>query len=190
MGRLFSLLHMENRFQKLTNLSYFTAIFDLDKAMKFHTIDDVISSTDRYKLFVLLCKDRSVVEEIKYLANSKIKSVNIGYGIAEFVAYRTNAKYLNIDVQDHLKKLLDGGKTKLNNNVNDVVAIYNIGILLEPAIELNPAILFKEYSKSTALILIWENEIDSDNILSWETQKVEYNLDFKDAPLKILSYAV
>jgi hypothetical protein len=63
-------------------------------------------------------------------------------------------------VYDFCKNLLEQNKVKINGYGNDVVAIYNVGILMEPILELNPVTLFKAFSKSTALIIIWENQYD------------------------------
>ena len=61
---------------------------------------------------------------------------------------------------------------------------------MEPILELNLVTLFKEFSKSTALIIIWENQYDIPDRLNWTTQKNNYALDFSDSPLKKLQDAI
>jgi len=73
---------------------------------------------------------------------------------------------------------------------NDVVAICNLGILMEPALELNAVQLFKEFSKSAALIIIWDNQSEIPDRLDWLTQKQNFFLDFSDIQLKKLQYAI
>ena len=85
---------------------------------------------------------------------------------------------------------MDKHKVKINNNGNEVVAIQNLGILLEPALELNASQLLKEFSKTAALIIIWENQSDIPNRLHWSTQQNNIFLDFADTPLKKLQYAI
>jgi len=110
--------------------------------------------------------------------------------LAEYIDRLDDYSYLNIDVYDYCKKLLNDFKEKINSVGNDVVAIYNIGLLMEPILELNPVTLFKEFSKSTALIIIWENQYDIPDRLNWTTQKNNYALDFSDSPLKKLQDAI
>jgi hypothetical protein len=114
----------------------------------------------------------------------------MGKELAEFIDGLDDYTYLNIDVYDFCKNLLEKNKVKINGYGNDVVAIYNVGILMEPILELNPVTLFKAFSKSTALIIIWENQYDIPDRLNWATQKNNYYLDFSDSPLKKLQDAI
>jgi hypothetical protein len=70
------------------------------------------------------------------------------------------------------------------SNVKSLV-VYNLGILLEPVLGLKPEQILKDISKTTVLILLWEDNID-ENILYWTSQKDSYNLDFSDIDLKII----
>ncbi len=72
----------------------------------------------------------------------------------------------------------------------DVIAIYNLGILMEPALELNAVQLFKEFSKSTSLIILWDNQSEIPDRLEWTTQKHYFFLDFSESQLKKLQYAI
>ena len=69
--------------------------------------------------------------------------------MANYIDELNDFRYLNIDVCDFFRKLLDKHKSKINGMGNDVIAIYNLGIFLEPRIELNAVQLLKEFSKST-----------------------------------------
>ena len=71
-----------------------------------------------------------------------------------------------------------------------MIAIYNLGILMEPNLELNAAQLFKEFSKSTSLILLWDNKFDTPDRLEWSTQKNNFFLDFSESQLKKLEYVL
>jgi hypothetical protein len=50
--------------------------------------------------------------------------------------------------------------------------------------------LFKEFSKSTSLIIIWDNQSENPDRLDWQTQKQNFFLDFSDIQLKKLQYAI
>jgi hypothetical protein len=145
-------------------------------------------SSDRYKIFYLSFENQNLNDLVSNLESENIKSINIGKELASFIDNIEDFRYLNIDVYDYLKKLLDKHLSKTNKN--DVIAIYNLGILLEPALELNALKLFKEFSKSTALIILWENQTNITNRLEWATQKTTFFLDFSETQLKTIEYAI
>jgi hypothetical protein len=155
-----------------------------------YNIQDIINSTDRYKLYNLISTEDKLLQKIHSLQFNGIQTINIGKELASFIYGLEDYSYLNIDVFDFIKKTLDKNKSKINNNGNDVVAIYNFGILLEPSLELNAVQLLKEFSKTSALIIIWENQIETPNYLHWPTQQNNFFLDFTETPLKTLQYAI
>ena len=158
--------------------------------MSSYSINDISRSADRHKLYILLCNPDELSERISFIQTNNISAVNIGKELSMFIGELGDYSYLNMDVFDFTMKLLEERKAKINDIGNDVVAIYNLGILLEPAIELKAAQLIKEFSKSTALIIIWENQIDYPDVLNWTTQKNNYSLDFTDTQIKKLQYAI
>ncbi len=158
--------------------------------MSTYSIKDMIQSTDRHKLYTLMCSQDDIEDCISWLHLQNIHAINIGKELATFIEGLDDFSYLNIDVFDYAKKLLDKHKAKINNTGNDVVAVFNLGILLEPALKLNAAQLLKEFSKITALIIIWENQFDTPDRLHWSTQKNNVFIDFTETPLKKLQYAI
>lgn len=158
--------------------------------MSTYSIQDIIQSTDRYKLYTLMCSQDGLEDSISWLHTKKIHTINVGKELAAFIGGLDDFSYLNIDVFDYIKKLLYKHKAKINNTGNEVVAIYNLGILLEPALELNATQLLKEFSKTAALIIIWENQSDIPDRLHWSTQQNNIFLDFTETPLKKLQYAI
>lgn len=158
--------------------------------MSTYSIQDLIQATDRYKLYILMCSHDGLVDCISWLHAKKIHTINVGKELAAFIDDHEDDRYLNIDVFDYAKKLLDKHKAKINNSGNDVIAVYNLGILLEPALELNAAQFLKEFSKTAALIMIWENQSDIPDRLNWSTQQNNIFLDFTETPLKKLQYAI
>jgi len=155
-----------------------------------YSIDDIIRSSDRYKLFTLMCLQSELAQGISYLKSQLINVINIGKGLAEFVDGIEDYSYLNIEVYEHLIALLNRHKTKINSTGNEILAIYNIGILLEPRLELNATQLLKDFSKTTALIIIWEFQSPIPDRLHWSTQQNNVFLDFTDTQLKKLQYAL
>lgn len=158
--------------------------------MSTYSINDISHSVDRHKLYILFCGPDELSKSISFIQNQNINAINMGKELASFIDELEDYKYLNIDVYDFTKKLLDNSKAKLDGSGNDIVAIYNLGILFELALELNAKQLLKEFSKSAALIIIWENQTEQTDILNWPTQKNNYYLDFSDMQLKKLHYAI
>ena len=158
--------------------------------MSTHSIEDISSTSDRFKLYTLVYNANELQDKIAYLKSQNINIINIGKELATYIDGLYDFSYLNIDVYDYTKKLLDKHKSKINSKGNDVIAIYNLGILMEPALELNAVQLFKEFSKSTSLIILWDNQSDIPDRLEWLTQKHNFLLDFSESQLKKLQYAI
>jgi len=159
--------------------------------MSTYSIKDISTTADRFKLYTLMCNANELADKIAFVKSQNINVINIGKELANYIDGLEDFRYLNIDVYDYTKKLLDKNKTKINGGAgNDVVAICNLGILMEPALELNAVQLFKEFSKSAALIIIWDNQSEIPDRLDWLTQKQNFFLDFSDIQLKKLQYAI
>lgn len=158
--------------------------------MSTYSINDIKTSNDRYKLFTLMCTPQNVDECIAFVQSQNIGVLNVGKELSKYIDSLEDYSYLNIDVYEYTKKLLEETKTRIEGSANEVVAIHNLGILLEPILKLNASQLLKEFSKSAALIIIWENQSELPNVLSWPSQNQNYSLDFSDTQLKRLHYAV
>lgn len=158
--------------------------------MTTYTLKDISESTDRHRLFLLRCNAEKMNDAITFIKSQSIPTINIGLEVAAFIDKKGDYKYLNIDVYDFVQHILDIQRQKEDGTLSNAIAIHNLGILLEPALGLNAAGLFKEFSKSTALIIIWENQIDEPDRLIWSTQADRYFFDFADTPLKKLQYEV
>lgn len=157
--------------------------------MKIDT-DKFSKSFDRYNIFCFQIANQNTTDLSIYLEAEGVISINIGKELAIYIDSLEDFSYLNIDVYDYTKKLLDKHKSKINSTGNDVIAIYNLGILMEPALELNAKQLFKEFSKSTSLIILWDNSSENPHRLEWPTQKNNFFLDFLESQLKKIEYAI
>jgi hypothetical protein len=158
--------------------------------MSDYSLKDIIQSANRYKLYILMCKPEELSECINSVLTQKINVINIGKELATFIDGLEDFRYLNIDVYDYTKKLLNNQKSKINGVGNDVIAIYNLGILMEPNLEINAEHLLKEFSKSTSLIILWENRSDIPERLNWSTQKNNIFFDFSETQIKKMQYAI
>jgi hypothetical protein len=158
--------------------------------MSTYPVKDVSTNTDRHKLYTLMCNSEELFDKFDFIKSQNIKSINIGKELSNYIQNLEDFRYLNIEVYDYIKKLIDKEKSKINGIGNYVVAIFNLGILMEPIFELNVVQLLKEFSKSTSIIIIWDNHSDSHDRLEWPTQKQNFGLDFSDIQLKKLQYAI
>ena len=154
------------------------------------TLRDISSSVDRYKIYTLQCNPGELEEIITFIRSENITVINIGKELALFLDQLDDYAYLSIEVQDFLNKILDKNKGKIISCGNDIVAIYNLGILFEPRLELYANQLLKDISKTIALIILWENQSELPDRLHWPTQQNNVFLDFSDAQLKKLQYAI
>ena len=155
-----------------------------------YVIKDVSASTDRFKLYVLQSGETQLEKSIDGLRLQAVPVVNLGKEMAIYLDGLQDHSYLSIDAYDYAKKILDDHKSKVAGKGNDLLAIYNIGILLEPALEMNAVQLLKEFSKSAALIIIWENQAAMPDRLSWPSQDGEFFLDFSESKLKRVQNAI
>ncbi|MBP6412559.1 MAG: hypothetical protein KA450_03865 [Bacteroidia bacterium] len=154
------------------------------------SIENIFLSTDRHKIYVLPCKPNEIEDAISFVMLHKINLVNIGEELANYINTLEDLRYLTIDVYDYTRRLLEKNRTKIENSINEIVAIYNLGILLEPTLEMNVITLLKEFSKSSCLIIIWENQQENQHKLHWATQQQKYFLDFSEVQLKNLQYEI
>jgi len=137
-----------------------------------------------------MCNPIDLNDKIGLMQSERISVINIGKQLASYIEKLDDYRYLDIDVYDYIKKLLERHMTKINGYGNDVVAIYNLGILLEPCLKLNASQLLKEFSKSVALIIIWENQFEMPDRLHWLTQQNNIFLDFSETQIKKLHDAI
>lgn len=158
--------------------------------MSLYSIHYIINSSDRHKLYTLMCGPEGLSESISWVNSNKIQTIDVGKELALYINHLEDYRYLNIDVFDYTLKLFNKQKAKINNTGNDVIAVYNLGILLEPTLELNAAQLLKEFSKTAIVIIIWENQTDLPDRLHWPTQQNNIFLDFTETPLKRLQHAI
>lgn len=158
--------------------------------MSTYSIKDISASVDRHKIFLLACKPEEQSSCVSFLLSHHIPTVNIGKELATYIDGLKDYRYLPIDTFDFIKKLLDSKKAKITPTGNEIIAVYNLGILLEPTLEINAEALIKEFSKSAAILIIHENEIEQPNILNWSSQKNDYSLNFSDTSLKKIQYEI
>lgn len=158
--------------------------------MDCYSLKNILDCTDRYKLFVYLTSPDQIQVVITWFHYQNIHPINLGKELASFINELDDQRYLHIDTQEYTKNLLEKQKSTNLDFITEVIAVYNLGILLEPELGLNAEKLLKDISKSSPLIIIWENQSQLSNQLHWPTQQNNIFLDFTETPLKTLHYAI
>ena len=153
-------------------------------------LDNFSNCIDRFKLFCISCTNHNINNLLSELHRDGLNSINIGEEIAKYCNSLQDLEYINLNVAEFLMKILDANKSKYANTGNDIIVIYNLGIMMEPSLELNAVQLLKGFSKSTSLIILWDNQFDIPDRLEWSTQKNNFFLDFSESQLKKLEYAI
>lgn len=155
-----------------------------------HTLEQALDSPDRHKLYILLCDENEVDEIYIRFKQSGIFALNVGLDLSLFINSLGDYEFLSIDVQDHLRSRLQSASTTPKGARNSVVVLHNLGILFEPALELNASQLLKDHSKNTVVILLWTSPVQRLDYLGWPASDLETIFDFSENPLKLLNYAL
>lgn len=143
------------------------------------SIENIINLNSRNKILILKCSLKELAQKIFEIQSIDINVINIGNEVARFINDKSDLKYINIELQDFVSRLIIENKSEISSNVY-AVAIYNLGILLEPTLEINTTILLKEISKSVTLLIIWDSVMEIPGLLHWSSLKEKYYLDFSN----------
>lgn len=143
-------------------------------------IKNYIESNGRSKISILLCKCEDLKKELTLLENENIKVINIGKELSKFIKNNSQSKHINIEIQDFITRIIDKSNSSKENSSNFKIAIYNLGILLEPKFELNFTQILKEISKSIEILIIWDSQMEIAGLLHWSTLKEKYHFNLSD----------
>jgi len=153
-------------------------------------LNELSNSNDRYKLFLIVCKPHEKSLCIETLQGHNVPLIDVGHELATYTSGLASLKYLTIDGSEFLKKLLHSKKARLCSQGNDVVAIHNLGILLEPAFGFDPVRWIQEFSKNVSTLILWDNQVATSEVLRWPTSNQSMTLNFSNTPFKKITYEV
>lgn len=91
------------------------------------------------------------------------KPINVGYILSQALYNLKGEDKLPMLVSRELNKILNASITD-HSNYGRMLAISNLGILLEPNLKQDINNLFEKYSNNNVLFVQWEGELDSDNL--------------------------
>ncbi len=147
--------------------------------MKFNILNK-ITTIQRNNLYLLFCTKNDLNEYIKEVEEEHIPVLNIGMNLSNMLKDCLLSKYLNIETQEYVSQIIEQNAKVVFKGKPPVIALYNLGILFEASLGLDADTILKNISKSVAIIIIWENEKDSNVILHWTEKKNTINLNFSD----------
>lgn len=138
-----------------------------------------IGEAGRHNLILLRCGTQALNKTIEKLKEADLNVIDIGRKLSEKLKMIESAKFLTIESQEYLHELIEKQARQVVPDKPKVVAIYNLGILLEPALSLNATNLLKEYSKNVIIVILWD-QINSEGLLHWGIQQEQYHLNLSD----------
>ena len=147
-------------------------------------LSDQLEKAERYNLYWLksdLALNLQIQETLNIVG---IKTVNIGLEFAKKLSLKKATKFIGIEAHELLQNLIENNSTLLNKLKIKTVALYNLGALFEPDLELDPSQIIKNLSKTTAIILLWENLSDDNGNLFWDKAQPQYEFDFTDTNIR------
>jgi hypothetical protein len=100
--------------------------------------------------------------------------------LTPFIQDQITSKYLYLDAQEHLKNLITEKSGKWLEGKTPSLAIYNLGILFEPAIRLDPSRIIKELSREIGIVILWEAFVEQNERFHWGDRPNEFCLNFTD----------
>lgn len=151
---------------------------------------NLIKLTDRHKITILRCKPEEVELCREKLDQKGLNPVNIGKEVAQFISAQNDLRFISLKVSDFIAQLFKEKKVSPDGLPVEALVLYNLGVLFEPKLELNPTKILKDNSKSIAIIILWEYYVDENGLLTWSDQHPKINLDFSEIPVKIIDYEI
>jgi len=138
-----------------------------------------IGESGRHNLVLVRYDSNSLIDTIAKLKGAGLNVINIGRELSEKLKTLKSVKFITIESQDYMHDLIERQARQVIPGKPKVVAIYNLGILFEPALSLNVSNLLKEISKNVAIVILWDH-LSSEGLLHWGIQQEQYHLNLSD----------
>ena len=145
-----------------------------------------LNQSERNKIYLIKCLPFEIQDVIVWLEKENIPVLNIGNEMALLLKDSQESKYLNIEAYDIFTSMMENHAKQIKHELSKILAIFNLGILLEPELCLDASRIIKDLSKNIHIILIWENQFDIPGKLHWGNQADKYFFDFSDINLNQL----
>ena len=99
-----------------------------------------------------------------------VETINVGSLVAEAISNFLDDKKLSLKVTNIIDEIFEVSKVK-HQDLGRILAIKNLGILFEPELKIDFLSLIDKYSRTNALFIQWEGEIENNTLYFLSKQK-------------------
>lgn len=103
--------------------------------------------------------------------------LDIGKLVADELTRNPPGRHVSLDIDDFLKTTLRQCLVTQESSSRGLI-LQNLGILLEPDLELNPVKLFLELSVDAVVVLVWDHAIIDGTRFVWDEAEPDYGFSF------------
>lgn len=103
--------------------------------------------------------------------------LNIGRLVADELTRNPPGKHVSLDIDDFLRATLRQCLASQDATSRGLI-LENLGILLEPDLDLNPVKLFLELSLDAIVVLVWDHAIIDGTCFVWDEAEPGYGFVF------------
>ena len=126
----------------------------------------------RNKLYWLKRQDLELQTETRHYP-----VVDIGKLVAEELTRNPPGRHVSLDIDDFLKAYLRK-LLAVQEGPSKGLILDNLGVLLEPDLDLNPVKLFLELSLDAVVVLVWDHAIIDGTRFVWDEAEPGYGFQF------------
>jgi hypothetical protein len=118
-------------------------------------------------------------ERIQNLLDAwNLKVLNLGFELASYLKNKTLDIAIN-NITDYVNFLFDNHQNIDQKNNIPFILIKNVGFLIEPFLQIDPARLLRTYSKNIGVILLWDGKVRDNSVLYWNDDH-KYQINFSE----------
>jgi hypothetical protein len=118
-------------------------------------------------------------ERIQNLLDAwNLKVLNLGFELASYLKNKTLDIAIN-NITDYVNFLFDNHQNIDQKNNIPFILIKNVGFLIEPFFQIDPARLLRTYSKNIGVILLWDGKVRDNSVLYWNDDH-KYQINFSE----------
>jgi len=126
----------------------------------------------RNKLYWLKRQDLALLAETRHYP-----LLDIGRLVAEELTRNPPGRHVSLDIDDYLKTYLQRLLAEQEGPSKGLI-LDNLGVLLEPDLNLNPVKFFLELSIDSAVVLVWDHAIIDGTRFVWDEAEPGYGFLF------------
>ena len=137
-----------------------------------------IDKHTRHKLYWIDYSDPVKSHVDKILTKNNFHVINLGFEFATFIKDKDEAQ-VRVMAREYLSEVMEKETNVDNSSGLHFAIIKNIGIILEPFLDIDVEKFLKEFSKNMGLIMLWEGSVINNQHFKWPNSE-NYSLNFKD----------